>query len=268
MNIMERKANPKLLRMVTIGVMAALTFALSRIEIPIPTILGVSRIHLGNSMCILAGLLFGGINGGLAGGIGSFFYDLTNPLYIASAPFTFLSKFAMGFVAGKIGNGRRLGNRFVTMLVAAISGQLVYIVLYLTKTYITDILLGNAAETAYTDTMGKLLASSVNAVIAIVIALPLYVALSKALSSTQFFSVFAKPSEKKGYFNPVTVSLIAFAVIVTTLFTINLSAQSKIDTAAVEKEKELQERLDEYEVRIAALEEKLGIEYVKPEVTE
>lgn len=258
---MERKANAKLIRLVTVGVMAALTFALSHIEIPIPTILGVSRIHLGNSMCILAGLLFGGMNGGLAGGIGSFFYDLTNPLYIASAPFTFVSKFAMGFIAGKIGNGVKIVNRFVSALIAAVAGQIVYIALYLGKTYITDLLLGNAAETALADTLGKLLASSVNGVIAIVIAIPLYFALKKALSRTQFMSDTMRQTEKKGYLNPVTVSLIAFAVIVTSLYTINLSAQSKIDKAKEEESAALHEQLSEYETRIEQLEEKLGIEY-------
>ena len=41
----------------------------------------------------LSGLLFGGISGGLASGIGGALYDLTNPLYITSAPVTFISKF-------------------------------------------------------------------------------------------------------------------------------------------------------------------------------
>ena len=33
----------------------------------------------------LSGLLFGGISGGLASGIGGALYDLTDPLYITSA---------------------------------------------------------------------------------------------------------------------------------------------------------------------------------------
>lgn len=261
---MERKANRKLLKIVTVGIMAALTFALSHIEIPIPTVLGISRIHLGNSMCILAGLLFGGVNGGLAGGIGSFFYDLTNPLYIASAPFTFLSKFAMGYAAGKIGCGRKIGNTFVTKLIAAVVGQLVYIFLYLSKTYVTNLLLGNASETALADTLGKLLTSSVNAVIAVAIALPLYGALYGALSKTQFLTMFSGTTEKKKLFTPVTAALTAFAVMATALYTINLSAQTKLEKAEEEREAALEERLCLYEERIERLEAELGLTYAEP----
>ena len=258
---MERQAKKKLLKMVTVGVMAALTFALSHIEIPIPSILGITRIHLGNSMCLLAGLLFGGMCGGLSGGIGSFFYDLTNPLYIASSPFTFVSKFAMGYTAGKLSGKKKSGGRFVIVLLSAIVGQLVYIALYLLKTYVSDILLGNVHETALADVASKLPVSLGNAVIAVTISVPLYFALRKALARMNFLSLFDTDEEKKGYFNPVTVTLSVIAAAAVILFSINLSAQSKLEKAAAEKEEQLREQLEEYEERISALEEMLGISY-------
>ena len=99
---MERTTNTKILKIVTVGLMAALVYVGNYLSIPVPNGLLVSRIHLGNSMCLLAGLLFCGSTGGIASGIGGALYDLFNPAYTLSAPFTFISKFAMGFVADKL----------------------------------------------------------------------------------------------------------------------------------------------------------------------
>lgn len=64
-----------------IGVMAALVFITTKFfAIPIPVgVGGKTQIHLGNSMCVLAGLLFGGVPGGLAAGIGTAIVDLLIP---------------------------------------------------------------------------------------------------------------------------------------------------------------------------------------------
>lgn len=86
-----------------IGIMAAAVYAASAfLQIPIPTAIGSTRLHMGNVTCLLSGMLLGAVPGGLAAGIGSLFFDLTNPAYIASAPFTFLFKFAMAWLCGKI----------------------------------------------------------------------------------------------------------------------------------------------------------------------
>ena len=37
-----------------VGFMAALVFVASQISIPIPSILGLTRIHLGNAFCLLS----------------------------------------------------------------------------------------------------------------------------------------------------------------------------------------------------------------------
>ena len=112
----ERKT---LYRIITIGLMAALVYAGNYLQIKIPNGVLVTRIHLGNSMCLLAGLLFGSLNGGLASGIGAMLYDLFDPVYIVSAPYTFISKFAMGFTAGAL----KMKNEKVTVTVAAIAGN-------------------------------------------------------------------------------------------------------------------------------------------------
>ena len=61
-------------RLAVIGLLAALVFVSSLISFDIPLAGGDStRIHLGNTFCLLAGLISGPVGGGLAAGIGSFF---------------------------------------------------------------------------------------------------------------------------------------------------------------------------------------------------
>ena len=58
--------------MVVVGVMAAIIFVLTYfVQIPIPTPAGQTMLKSANIFILLAGLLFGGLRGGLAAGIGS-----------------------------------------------------------------------------------------------------------------------------------------------------------------------------------------------------
>ncbi len=179
--------NKKTLKIVTIGLMAALVFVTSKfLTIPIATIAGTpTRIHFGNVMCILSGLLFGGISGGLASGIGSMFMDLLDPVYLTSAPSTLINKFCMGFVAGKLSHRKKEGAQSQKwMIIAAIAGQFTYIVLYLLKTFIEMAILGNNINTILIALGEKALSSSINGIIAVVVAVPLAAVLRKGLKGT------------------------------------------------------------------------------------
>ena len=172
--------------MCAVGLMAALVFASSHISINIPTILGISRIHFGNAFCLLSGLLLGGVPGGLAAGIGSCFFDLTNPLYISSAPFTFVFKFALAYVAGCIshGNGHKAESKPRNLL-ACIGGSLTYVVLYVGKNFLEDVFfLKNETETALIDAAQKCGTSLANAVIAIILASVLWPIIRSAIRRT------------------------------------------------------------------------------------
>lgn len=258
---MERTSNKKILKLVTVGLMAALVFVGNYLSFPIPNGLLVTRIHLGNSMCLLAGLLFCSSTGGLSSGIGAALYDLLTPAYVLSAPYTFVSKFAMGFVAGKLNRQNKDGKIPVsTTVIAAIFGQLTYIVLYLIKSFFTVLIIGGTVEAAWTAAGTNAVTSSVNAVLSIIISVPLYVALRAALSKTPIKPLINEKTESKGYFNPVTVSLIAFAFVTVTVYTINLSAQTKLEKKAAEEKIQLEGRLDDYENKLNNLYEQLGIE--------
>ena len=116
-----------------IGLMAALVFVSSKLEIRIPSILGVTRFHLGNGMCILSGLLMGALPGGLAAGLGSFFFDLVfwggNP---AGWCVTFATKFLMGYFSGLFYHRGTFSHlsRTANIAICGAIGEFAYIVGY------------------------------------------------------------------------------------------------------------------------------------------
>lgn len=258
MNVSQKRKT--LYRIITVGLMAALVYVGNYLQIKIPNGVLVTRIHLGNSMCLLAGLLFGGLSGGLASGIGAALYDLFDPVYIVSAPYTFISKFAMGFAAGVL---RRKGkNEKTSVILAAIIGQITYIVLYLIKSYFTIIIIGGTSEAAWTAVGTNALTSTVNGVLAVVISVPLYFALSKALAHTGIAPLLhdsADSAEKRKLFNPVNAALTLFAAAAAIIFTINLSAANKLKDKEAEKEAEYQQQIEELNSRLDYLYDTLEI---------
>lgn len=97
-----KKDNEKVYKIVITGLMAALCYvAFTFLKIPIPTLGGdMVALHIGNAFCVLAALLLGGWYGGLAGAIGMTVADLLDPVYITSAPKTFLLKLCIGLITG------------------------------------------------------------------------------------------------------------------------------------------------------------------------
>ena len=83
--------------LVLTALLAALTVAGSALRVTLPIdIGGNTSFHLGNIMCALSGLLLGPWLGGLASGLGSAIYDMTNPLYISECWITFLTVGTLG----------------------------------------------------------------------------------------------------------------------------------------------------------------------------
>lgn len=173
-NNMTEKKIP-LQKIALAAVMAALVYVTSAfIQIPIPIGLGDNtRLHVGNVMCLLSGMLLGPWIGGMSAGIGSMIFDLTNPAYIASAPFTFLFKFFMAWVCGKICYQKK-NNLVPRFIIGAIVGALSYVVLYLSKSFIQSyFVLALPIEGVLVSVGTKALTSTVNGIIACVCAVPL-----------------------------------------------------------------------------------------------
>lgn len=179
---MEKKITLKQIAM--IGVMAAAVYVASAfLQIPIPTAIDNTRLHMGNVMCLLSGLLLGPIQGGLAAGIGSMFFDLTNPAYITSTPFTFAFKFLMAWICGMFAfrNKSRLSSH-KRYIIGSILGAFAYVLLYLSKSYIEHrFVLGLPLEAVMITLTQKAVVSSVNAVVSVVVAVPLGIALRPAI---------------------------------------------------------------------------------------
>ena len=98
------RQNEKLYKVVITGLMAALCYvAFTFLKIPIPTFGGdMTALHIGNAFCVLAALLLGGWYGGLAGSLGMTIADILDPVYITSAPKTFILKLCIGLITGLV----------------------------------------------------------------------------------------------------------------------------------------------------------------------
>ena len=191
-NTQEKKVN--ILFLCFLGLMAALCFVSNYLQIRIP-IAGDTdtRIHFGNVFCLMAGFLFGGVSGGLAAGIGAAFFDILDPMYAPEFYITFLFKFLMAFVCGVISHlGKRGGKNFAFNLVGGVAGSMTYVVLYLAKTFIKKRFIeGVEMEVAWAAVAAKAVPSIVNGLIAVVVAVPLAIALHKALSAAHLDKGFS-----------------------------------------------------------------------------
>ncbi len=172
------------LRKITLtGVMAALVYVSSMfLQIPIPTAVGQTRLHMGNVLCLLSGFLLGPLAGGLSAGIGSMLFDLASPAYVTSAPFTFFFKFMMACLCGVISSGgqSRRKWRYIT---GAAAGSFLYILLYLSKNFIEHhYVAGLPLDAVWLTLSQKALVSGANGVISTAVAVPLGLALTPALS--------------------------------------------------------------------------------------
>ena len=170
-------------RLVYIALFTALVYIFSRFfQIPVVTPFGQTRFHLGNVFCLLAGILMGPGYGGLAAGLGSALFDLFDPVYFTSAPITFVTKFALAFVAGAIYRKRSELVDKKRLVIAAILGQLTYVFLYLLKTYITNkFVMGFSNEAVMAELVPKAGVSLFNALISVIIAFILAMPLLKSV---------------------------------------------------------------------------------------
>lgn len=175
-------------RLAFLGMMTALVFAgnYARIVMPVP-VGGVPSFTLANILCVLSGLLLGPV-GGLASGLGSALYDLTNPLWAAECWITFLTKGAMGLMAGVAVSAGRRGPEagratYGRYLLSAVAGCLTYYVLYYLKDFFYNgMLVGGLQPQAAAVTLLALVPTSLfNGGVAVIAAPPLALAIREAL---------------------------------------------------------------------------------------
>ncbi len=179
-------ARSKIHTIVYTALMAAIVFALTLLYVP----LGESRVHFGNAASMLAGLILGPWLGGMASGIGAFFFDLTHGYGIVEALITFASKFLMAMVAGLVaGAYRQEGNLLkgrsqLRVILGCVLGGLTYIFLYMLKTYVKQrFVAGVPLDGTWAVMLAKLPATAINNGFAAVVTPVLYTALRPALNA-------------------------------------------------------------------------------------
>lgn len=186
------------------GLIAALSyvvFTFLQIKIMIPGTESATSIHLGNAVCVLGALLLGGPLGGIGGAIGMTIGDLLDPVYITSAPKTFLLKLCIGLVTGfvahrlgKLSACRSAGNAFKWSLAAAVCGlgfnmifdplfSYCYKLIILGKPMAELTLLPNIATT------------TINAITSTIVSVAAYNAIRPALKKAGLLPVIGKSTE-------------------------------------------------------------------------
>ena len=192
--IFMNRQNEKLYKVVITGLMAALCYvAFTFLKIPIPTFGGdMTALHIGNAFCVLAALLLGGWYGGLAGSLGMTIADILDPVYITSAPKTFILKLCIGLITGlvahkiaHISESTEIKYIFKWSLISSIAGlgfNVIFdpLVGYFYKQYI----LGQPQEMASVLAKWSTATTFVNAVASTILVVILYNALLPALKKS------------------------------------------------------------------------------------
>lgn len=163
------------------------------IKIDIPVGSEHTMFHLGNTFCVLAALLIGGMWGGLAGAVGMTISDLTTH-YVTSAPKTFVLKLCIGLIVGFVAHkifklSKEHSAKYVTAatIVSSAAGMLFNVVAdpivgYFYKTY----LLGVPQDLSKALSKIGALTTAVNAVIAVLVASVVYLALRPIMKKSGF----------------------------------------------------------------------------------
>ena len=176
----SKSQDKKTYKVVFIGVMAAIVFVITYLRIPF---LG-SKLSVGNAFCLLSGLLFGPVPGGLAAGLGSFIYDMVGGYDFVQALITFISKGAMACICALVAQtyikDRPESN--AKIITGSVIGAVSYVILYMLKTFVYGMWVdGLTMDGTLVKMASKLPASAINAVAAIIIAPILYKAIAPTL---------------------------------------------------------------------------------------
>ncbi|MBQ6327254.1 MAG: ECF transporter S component [Clostridia bacterium] len=167
-----------------IAMMAAMVYVVTLFRFPL---LG-SKVHFANAVCLLSGILLGPLQGSLAAGIGSAFYDAVTGYDLINVLITFVSKFAMAWVCGTVLESRihiKGRGRIDRTALACVCGALTYVALYMLKTFIYQkFVYGYPMDAVWATMVAKLIPSLINAGVAIVAAPLFYHAVLPALRAS------------------------------------------------------------------------------------
>ncbi|MCI5494115.1 MAG: ECF transporter S component [Lachnospiraceae bacterium] len=192
--------NERIYKLTTTALMAALSyvvFTFLQIKITLPGG-DATSLHLGNAVCVLGALLLGSVYGGLGGAIGMTIGDLFDPVYVIYAPKTFILKFCIGLITGliahkfgKISTSTDKKHVFKWTLLAAIGGMLFNVIFDpLFGYFYKRIIIGKPA--AEVTLAWNITATSINAVLSVIVSVIIYMALRPALQKSGMLFTIGK----------------------------------------------------------------------------
>ena len=186
--------NSKTYQLALAALFAALSYAVfTFLQIKIPVGADMTSIHLGNAGVVLGAVIIGGPLGGIAGAIGMSIGDLLDPVYAPLVPKTLFCKLLIGLITGFVAH--RIGGITTTddpkhilrwTIIAAACGLIFNMFADLIIGYWYKILiLGKPA--ADLSLKINFVATTINAVVSLVVSVAVYAALRPALQKAGFF---------------------------------------------------------------------------------
>lgn len=179
LNIATPKATYKL---VHCGMMAALICVTSLVKIPF---LG-SKLQIANAICILSGIIFNPLDGAIAAGLGVILNDILfegNDIF--QTFLSFITKFFMTFIAGKISHSRLCNSESIRNYIASIVGSICYVALHTGKhLFLQYFIMNSTWDIARTVVLSKIPTTCLNGIFAIFLIPFLIKALKPILSET------------------------------------------------------------------------------------
>lgn len=190
--------NSKTYQLALAALFAALSYAVfTFLQIKIPVGVDMTSIHLGNAVVVLGAFIIGGPLGGIAGAIGMSIGDLLDPVYAPLVPKTLFCKLLIGLITGFVAH--RIGGITKTddpkhilrwTIIAAACGLIFNMFADPIIGYWYKILiLGKPA--ADLSLKINFVATTINAVVSLVVSVAVYAALRPALQKAGFFMKLA-----------------------------------------------------------------------------
>lgn len=190
--------NSKTYQLALAALFAALSYAVfTFLQIKILVGADMTSIHLGNAVVVLGAFIIGGPLGGIAGAIGMSIGDLLDPVYAPLVPKTLFCKLLIGLITGFVAH--RIGGITKTddpkhilrwTIIAAACGLIFNMFADPIIGYWYKILiLGKPA--ADLSLKINFVATTINAVVSLVVSVAVYAALRPALQKAGFFMKLA-----------------------------------------------------------------------------
>lgn len=179
----------KIKKLTLMGLMIALCFiGFQFLKIRVPIGGTATAIHLGNTFCILAALLLGGVYGGIAGAVGMGIADVLDPTYITSAPITLILKMIMGLIAGglyKVLRKKNMNEFGASSIASAVALIMNTLLTPIVRSLYNYLIFSKSADILKLYAVSSLTTSAITSLITLVAVVLLFVPLKTALTKNK-----------------------------------------------------------------------------------